>query len=412
MRPPAGVLLVRRCLLVLISFSSIILAYLLFARRNAPPEIPFARITRGTVVSALTTNGKVEPIEWATARAEVGGLVVRTAVKRGDTVAKGAVLIQLDSAPLAGDLAAAEARVAGAQADLQVLSRGGRAADVATLNASIDAAKQELAIAEREYDSNRRLEAKNAITPVEVTTARERVNRAKLQIQSLNERKAALVSPPDRGAAEARLHEAEAAVAAARQKIAMTVVRAPVGGTVYQFDIRTGAYLNPGDLVASIGKLDTVRVIVYVDEPDLGRVEVGMPVTITWDAMPGRQWTGTVERKPTQVIALGTRQVGEVSCVIGNPDLDLLPGTNVNAEIRSKVVENTLAVPNAALRREGVQTGVFALVNGKVEWRDVKLGVASVVRSQVLGGLQDGDSVALPTDRTLKDGMAVAPVYP
>lgn len=404
--------MIRRLLLVLIAIGIVILAYLLFARRNAPPEIPFTRITRDTVVSALTTNGKVEPIEWATARAEVGGLVVLTAANRGHKVAKGAMLIQLDGAPLEGDLAAAQARVAGAQAELQVLTRGGRAADVAAINASIDAAKQELAVAEREYESDRRLEAKNAITPIEATAARERVNRAKLQIQSLGERKAALVSPPDRGAAEARLHEAEAAVAAARQKIAMTVVRAPVAGTVYQFDIRTGAYLNPGDLVASIGKLDTVRVIVYVDEPDLGRVEVSMPVTITWDAVPGRQWTGTVERKPTQVIALGTRQVGEVSCVIGNPDLDLLPGTNVNAEIRSKVVENALTVPNAALRREGAKTGVYVLVDGKLKWHDVKLGVASVVRSQVLSGLEDGDSVALPTDRNLKNNMAVSPVYP
>src|SRR3974390_1736856 len=119
MRRPAGALLVRRSLLVLLALASVILAYLLFARRNAPPEIPFTRITRDTVVSALTTNGKVEPIEWATARAEVGGLVVRTAVKRGDKVGMGAMLIQLDAAPLEGDLDAAQARVAAVQADLQ-----------------------------------------------------------------------------------------------------------------------------------------------------------------------------------------------------------------------------------------------------------------------------------------------------
>jgi HlyD family secretion protein len=404
--------LVRRTLLVLIAIGTIILAYLLFAHRNAPPDVPFARVTRGTVVSSLTTNGKVEPIEWASARAEVAGLVVRTAVKRGDKVAKGAMLIELDPAPVSADLAAAQARVAQAQAELQVFTGGGRAADVAAISGSLEAAKQELATAEREYESDRRLEAKGAITPVEVTAAKEKVARAKLQIQSLEQRKAALVSPPDRSAAEARLHEAEAAVAAARQKIGMTVVRAPVAGTVFQFDIKVGAYLNPGDLVANIGKLDTVRVIVYVDEPDLGRVEVGMPVTITWDALPGRQWTGNVERKPTQVITLGTRQVGEVSCVIGNPDLDLLPGTNVNAEIRSKVVENAVTVPNAALRRENGATGVFVLAGRTLQWRDLKLGVASVVRSQVLSGVQDGDSVALPTDRNLKEDMRVTPVYP
>ena len=91
-----------------------------------------------------------------------------------------------------------------------------------------------------------------------------------------------------------------------------SVVRAPIAGTVYQFDLKPGAYLNAGDLVASIGQLDRVRVKVFVDEPDLGRVKRGMPVGITWDAMPGRQWKGVVDKTPTQIVALGTRQVGEV----------------------------------------------------------------------------------------------------
>ncbi len=402
----------KRLLLILIALGFVILAFLLINRRNTPPQVPFTKVTRETVVSALTTNGKVEPLEWGSARAEVGGLVMRTVVKRGQKVGKGAVLVDLQSAPVQSDLAAAQARVAQAQAELQTLSQGGRSSELASIGGSVDAAKHELAAAQREYEVNRRLQAKNAITGAEVTVSKERVERAQLQLQSLDQRRAALVSQPDRSAADARLREAQAAVSAAREKISMTVVRAPVAGTVYQFDIKPGAYLNPGDLVANIGKLETVRVVVYVDEPDLGRVEVGMPVTITWDAIPGRQWTGAVERKPTQVIALGTRQVGEVGCVIGNPDLDLLPGTNVNAEIRSKVVDQALTIPNAALRRDGGKTGVFGLEDGRIRWREVKLGVASVVRSQVLSGLQAGDSVSLPTDRALKDGMPVTPVYP
>lgn len=402
----------KRLLLILIAIASVILFFLFLTRRNAPPEIPFTKVVRETIVSALTTNGKVEPIEWASARSEVAGLVRRLGVHRGDRVAPEQVLVELDTASLQSELAAAEARVAQVQAELTTLQAGGRAAELATIQGSIDAAKLELAAAQREYETNLRLQQKNAITGVEVTASRERADRARQQIQALEQRRAALVSASDRGAAEARLREAQAAVASARQKIAMLTVRSPIAGTVYQFDLKPGAYLNPGDLVANIGRLDHVRVIVYVDEPDLGRVEIGMPVTITWDAMPGRQWTGTVERKPSQVIALGTRQVGEVGCVIGNPDLDLLPGTNVNAEIRSKVVESALAIPNAALRRESGRTGVFLLDGGRIQWRELKLGVASVVKSQVAGGLKEGDSVALPTDKALKENMPVAPVYP
>ncbi|HOK47431.1 MAG TPA: efflux RND transporter periplasmic adaptor subunit, partial [Bryobacteraceae bacterium] len=96
---------------------------------------------------------------------------------------------------------------------------------------------------------------------------------------------------------------------------------------------RRGSYVNTGDTVAEIGELGTLRVRVYVDEPELGRVAEGMPAVITWDAMPERQWKGTVEKMPTQIVALGTRQVGEVIVTIENADQSLLPGTNINAEI-------------------------------------------------------------------------------
>jgi HlyD family secretion protein len=403
----------RRIVLVLAAVAAVAVVWWLNARRNAPPEIPFTKATRETIVSALTTNGKVEPIEWASARTESAGIVRRSLVQRGQRVASGEALVELSAAHLASDIAAAQARVDQAKAELQTLEQGGKSAELASISASLDAARQDRTIAQRELETSQRLQAKSAATGAEVTAARERVDRADLQIRSLEQRRAALVGTTDRAAAAARLREAEAAVAGGRQRLALTVVQSPIAGMVYQYDLRPGTYLNPGDLVANIGRLDRVRVTVYVDEPDLGRVEVGMPVTITWDAVPGRQWTGAVERKPTQVVALGTRQVGEVSCVIANPDLDLLPGTNVNAEIRSKVVENAVTIPNSALRREGGKTGVFILRNGDaVEWQDVKLGVTSVVRSQVLAGLSEGDSLALPTERTLKSGMRVTPVYP
>ena len=118
----------------------------------------------------------------------------------------------------------------------------------------------------------------------------------------------------------ARLHDAESAVTLAEERIRKSVVRAPISGTIYQFDLKPGAYLNAGDLVASIGQLDRVRVKVFVDEPDLGRVTPGKPVAITWDALPGRQWKGAVDKRPTQIVPLGTRQVGDVLCVIDNPN--------------------------------------------------------------------------------------------
>jgi HlyD family secretion protein len=135
----------------------------------------------------------------------------------------------------------------------------------------------------------------------------------------------------------------------------------------------------------------------------------GMPVTITWDALPGRQWKGTVDRTPNEIVAMGARQVGEVTCNIDNPAMDLLPGTNVNAVILSETVENAIAIPKEAVYRQQGQTGVYLLEGDRIRWRKITQGVNNTTRTQVKE-LKDGDAVALPSEKPLKDGMLVEAV--
>ena len=384
-----------------------------FTRKQAPVEVPFAKAARETITSALTTNGKVEPIEWASARAERSGVIQKIFAQRGQEVAKGAALVQLDVTAAGSQLAAADAQIAQAQAQEQVIRQGGPQSNRTQIEAELAAGQVNLRNAQRDFTAVQRLVDKQAAPRQELESLRQRVEQAQLQIQALQQRRAALVAPTDLPVARAKLNEAQSSADYARRTLAQSVIRAPISGAVYQFDLRLGAFLNPGDLVANIGRLAQVRVVVYVDEPDLGRVDVRMPVTITWDAMPGRQWKGVVDKLPTQVTALGSRQVGEVGCIIDNPDRDLLPGTNINAEIQSKVVANALIIPTAALHREGGSTAVFVLQNNeRVAKREIKVGVTSYTKAQVLQGLSQGDAVALPMDKPLKVDARVKAIFP
>ncbi len=133
-----------------------------------------------------------------------------------------------------------------------------------------------------------------------------------LEIAGLEKRRGSLVAAPEVAAAKARLADAENALRLARSRGELNAVRAPMAGVIYGREARQGSYVNAGDLIANVGRMDQLTVRVFVDEPELGRVEVGQPVTITWDALPGRQWDGRVERKPAAIQTLGSRQVGEV----------------------------------------------------------------------------------------------------
>src|SRR5947207_2554684 len=326
-----------------------VVVWQLETRRGRPPQVAFARAARESISSLVSTNGKVEPVESGIARAERAGAVTKILISHGQRVESGQVLVELDSAEAQAELKTAEARQAAIRAEMQVFAQGGRTAEMAGIDTNLDKARLELKIAQDGYNIAVRLRDKKAGTESEVRAAKEAVDRAQAQIQALQKQRTSLVTPADHTGAEARLDEAKTAAQLAEARIRMSTVRSPIAGIVYQFDLKPGAYLNAGDVVASIGRLDHVRVKVYVDEPDLGRVMKGMPVTITWDALPGRQWKGSVDRTPTEIVAMGARQVGEVLCDIANPDMDLLPGTNVNAVILSETVENAITIPKEAV---------------------------------------------------------------
>ena len=88
--------------------------------------------------------------------------------------------------------------------------------------------------------------------------------------------------------------------------------------------------------------------------------------------------------------------MGQVICVIDDPGHLLIPGTNVDATIRTSVVENALTIPKETLRHDAARDYVFLLKGDAIEERRVKTGNSSVTRIQVSEGLADGDAVAMP----------------
>jgi HlyD family secretion protein len=333
-------------------------------------------------------------------------------VRRGDHVVVGSALVELDSSTEKGELVSAESRLAQARAELRRLEEGGSRTARAELQGALESARVQMENARRERERTERLVEKNAETREALRAAEDRVLQAEAEVQSIENRQKALLVEGNREAAEARVQEAEAAIALIRQRMAQSKVLTPVGGVVYSLTAKAGGFLQPGDLIAEVGQTRTLRVLVYVDEPELGKVGRGMPVEIQWDARPGEKWLGKVENLPTQIVALNTRQVGEVVCLIDNEKGLLPPGANVNAEIRSAVVENALAIPKAALRRGEKGSGVLVLVGDRVEFRAVELGITSITHAEILSGLKESDAVALPADGNLEPGDRVIPQLP
>jgi len=401
----------KRGLLILAVSAALLIVIWAARRRGDAPEVSFTTVERKTLVSLITTNGRVEPADRHVVRAESAGAVVRLHVGLGQVVAAGAAVATIGAPEAEAELAAARAQLESAKAAVASLEQGGPARELAAIDGTLASLAVEEDAARREIAALERLLKQQAATKTELDGARDRLRRAEADRAAQQRRRVALVERGETAAAQARLREAEQAMALAERRASMRTLRAPAPGTIYELPVRVGDWLSPGSLVSRLGRLDPVDVLVYVDEPDLGRVRVGLEAALTWDALPGKVWSGRVERIPTQVAAMGSRQVGEVLVRAANTGLSLPPGANINAEIRAETVESALSVPKAALHRNGPAVGVYVLEAGILAWRPVRMGVSTVSDAQVVEGLSEGELVALPGSTPLVAGTAVKPVY-
>ncbi len=390
------------------------LFYYSLAGTPAAVQVRFARAARQTLTSTIVTNGKVEPSELSPVRAARDGALTRLAIAKGTRVQAGQLLAVIEAPELAAEVAAAEARISEARSELALFEHGGSPAALAEIDAALQTARVEMDGVRRERERTARLVDKQAETREALTAADSRIRSLEAQIAGLVARRAAQLPAGGSQAAQSRLRDAESALALARRRTAQTEVRAPIAGLVFNLLLRTGDFVRTGDLLAEIGRTERMKAVVYVDEPELGRVSPGLRVRITWDAMPGRAWEAEVEKMPVQIVPLNSRQVGEVICMLPNAGGELAPGANINAEIVSREVAGALAIPKGALRREGATDGVLVLEQpaSKLAWRAVQIGVSSVTHAEVTTGLREGDLVALPGETPLAAGVVVRPVLP
>jgi HlyD family secretion protein len=392
-----------------------IVAFVLVRLSGRQPVAKISATTpvRQNIVSSISSNGKVEPISPYTVEARLDTFVEKVLVVEGQNVKKGQLLLRLDVRDAASQLDAARRRLLQARDELRSAQAGGRADEAARINGDLAKAQAELERRQHNHDSLERLLAQGAATKDELAANDLALAQAQADVNkwSAAKKEFSRAANLDTSRSALAVQQAQSDVAALEEKVRQGSIAAPVDGTLYSLPVKTGEYVKVGDLLAQMADLHKVRVRAFIDEPEMGGLEPGLPVKITWDALPNRVWDGKTEIVPKQVVARGTRSVGELLCSVDNEKLELLPNTNVNVRIHSKERVNVVAVPRGAVERESGQSYVFVVISrvGKtmLEKRRIQVGIADATNFEVMGGLQAGEIIALPGDVDLKDGMVV-----
>lgn len=245
-------------------------------------------------------NGVVEPAERETkVAAQVGGRVARVVVSEGDFVEAGALLVELESAVRAAELAAAEGDSMAAEADLARMLRGSRREDVEASIAEYEAAAARARSSESVAQRLRQAAAGGGATRDEVDRAlrQAEADRAAAELASARRRAVENGSrAEDIEAARARALAANARRDAARAALEERRVRSPVAGEVLSITLREGEYYAPtaGEALVIIGDTRQLKARVDVDERDIVRVATGAAAIVRAPAYPGRDFKAKV----------------------------------------------------------------------------------------------------------------------
>src|SRR5689334_20512128 len=124
-----------------------------FSGKNAVPPVHYSIVKRETIASVISTNGKLEPIEFATARAEIGGIVQDVLIARGDRVKAGQTLVTLDNASQRAAVDTARAQFEEAQAEEHTVQQGGKSSLLSDYAGRLQAAKLAQSEAQRRLES-------------------------------------------------------------------------------------------------------------------------------------------------------------------------------------------------------------------------------------------------------------------
>lgn len=385
-------------------------------------EVRIEAVTRRDLAAIVTGSGWIRPHRSVDVQADIMGRVIELNVAEGDAVKRGQVLLRIDPTQYEAAVARAKAAVS------EALAREAQA-------------RANLLQAERVLERSRALREQDPSF-----VSQQALEEAETQVRIQTE----LAEAARHGVAQAR-----AALGEAEDRLAKTIIRAPIDGVVTRLAVEegetaiVGTMNNPGSLLLTISDLGLMEAVIRVDETDVPEIKLGDSASISIDAFPRRTFVGRVAEighsavRPQGVPGAPTTQGQavdfEVVIRLEDPPVGLRPDLSATADIITATRTNALAIPIIALtvrEREPVEVlpqeeraaqaaassvdaaatdeeGVFVVRGGKAEFVPVQVGIAGRDYFEVVSGLAEGDSIVsgpYETIRTLQSGQMVRPL--
>lgn len=386
-------------------------AYFIYSSMNRPIQVRTVKLERGDlkVTVTATTTSTIESESYVTVSARRMGVISKLPVEEGDFVEKGRVIAELDREEVLAELASADAAL-----ELEKRRLAQAEAGVSMEKAMTSAALSEAESVYRESESKlerykllfdrgmvSRQEYDGVLNARDVAKARYDTAKAELDRNKVKEK--------DVEAARAAVVQAEAARDSVNIQLGYCTITSPISGVIYKLPVEAGETVGVGTVVAEVVDPDDIYVLATIDEVDVGRLKLGMPVKVYVDAMPDRLFDGKVSR--ISPIVSGEKQetrTFEVRVTLDEKVAVLKPGMSADIEVQSRNIKDVLHVPAQSVMERSDKKYVYRVEDGRARLAAVEVGYFSWSDAEITGGLSEGDVVITTPDASgLSDGARV-----
>ncbi|MGF7181217.1 efflux RND transporter periplasmic adaptor subunit [Tunturiibacter psychrotolerans] len=377
----------------------VVLGVVAAARGNTTKFEPsqLAKAERGDIARSVVATGKVQPITKVEVKSKASGIVTRLDTDINAQVKQGQVLAQLDQQEILDQVAAQKAQLAAAESNA-------RAAAASIEYDKVNAEAPDLPMYKHTYERNLQMSKEGVVSQQALDDAQQKY------LADVNTRDKAVaqitVDTSKLRQAEAQVAQNKASLKQLEEQLGYTTITSPMDGVILSRDVEIGDAVSSilvlgstATLVMTIGDINQVYVQGKVDESDIGKVYLGQAARIKVESFKDKTFLGKV----TKIAPLGVEKDNvttfEVRVSIDNPGGELKANMTANAEILLEEHKNVLTVPEQAVLYDKDRNASVEIPDPKQKTGrrkvDIKAGISNGTKTEILAGLNPGDTVIL-----------------
>jgi HlyD family secretion protein len=341
--------------------------------KKKPNEVYTEKAARRTIAQTVLASGEIQPKNKVNVQAHVVARIDKLYFKEGDMVTQGQRIVELEKQEY-------------------LLQRDQYTDALASARAGLALAEAQSQESSASYARTKRLFEEKLATEEALDQATSAYKSSLARVDSARE----------------DMKRSEKMLAEAQDRLTKTTILAPMTGKVVERDMKEGEVVVsgtniPGSVIAVVADLTEILAEVDVIESEIARLKVGLPSTVSVDALPDKTFNGTIEEIAESAFKKQDVSYFKVKVRITDDPKDLRPGMTAKAKIKVQEKLNVLSVPVQAVLEKDKKKFLFLFDGRKAKKLSVTAGLSDDLYSEVEGALKEGQSVITGPARILKD---------